>query len=155
MTVICTDGVTVASDSLTTFGDERGLRPSQKIMVKGGRIYAASGVMVLPELVAWHIAGADPRKLPVTGGREEWSMLVFAPSQINFYHSDVPYPLRIDPPFALGSAGDFALGAIDHGASPEQAVAIAMRRSIKCGGPIQVVNIAEALGLQTVKEAAE
>lgn len=162
MTVIATDGRTIAADSQTTFGSERGLRSTEKIVVDGDarRIYAACGVSILPVLVQWHKDGADPGKMPVLGGAENWSLLVLdryeGQLRMVLYWKDAPYPQIIDPPFGFGSGGEFATGAMDAGASPQEAVAIAIRRSTSCGGAIQVVDIASALGLpRAVKEAAE
>jgi ATP-dependent protease HslVU (ClpYQ) peptidase subunit len=153
MTVVCTDGITIAADSQTTFGDERSFRPTKKIIVENGRIFASSGVSILPALVRWHVDGADPHKLPAVSGTDGWFMLMIDRSGYYYITSAVPYPIQVDPPFAIGSAADFAIGAMDYGASPKEAVAIAIKRSISCGGEIQVVNIAEALG--QLREAAE
>jgi len=71
----------------------------------------------------------------------------------------VPYLSGVDVPFAIGAGSDYALGAMDYGASPEEAVRGACRRNVFTGGEIQVVNIAAALGLQpqaaALAEAAE
>jgi hypothetical protein len=154
--------VTVAADSMMTFGDEKSLRPVQKIVVDGGCIYAASGLAILPALVAWHKAGADPHKLPVVDQSEWWNLLVIDADGgqvgMRYYTKTLPYPLQVDPPFGVGAGADYAIGAMDHGASAEEAVAIAIRRSRSCGGPVQSVRIADVLclgGADPVKQAAE
>jgi hypothetical protein len=129
------------------------LRPTKKIIVDGGCIYASCGVAILPALVAWHKAGADPYKLPVIPANEHWSLMVIDCTGIHIYWDTSPYPQQVDPPFGIGSGSDYAVGAMDFGASPTEAVRIAIRRSINCGGEVQVVNIAEALG--QIREAAE
>lgn len=155
-TIAIKDGI-IAADSLTTFGNERGLRPTKKIAVGKKAVYAVSGVGgMLDVLVDWHEAGADPRNMPVVGSGERWTLLVArrhcSPCLFN---SEAPYPQWVDTPFAMGSGGDYALGAMDHGASAEEAVAIACVRDTASGLPIQSVNIAEALGVSPVREAAE
>jgi hypothetical protein len=155
MTIICTDGDTVASDSLVTFGNERGVKDGVKMVVDDGRIYAASGLYCLPALVRWHKADADVRNLPVIEGDDAWALLVIEPSGMTYYSKALPYPTPVAPPFALGTGCDFALGAMYAGGSPREAAEIACRLDIKCGGAIQVVNIAEALGLDKIREAAE
>lgn len=136
-----------------TFGPERGQRPLKKIIVECGRIYAAVGIAILPALVAWHRADADPYKLPVIRESDRWELMVIDRSGISIYWDSSPYPQQVDPPFGIGSGSDYAVGAMDFGASPAEAVRIAIRRSINCGGDVQVVSIAEALG--QIREAAE
>jgi hypothetical protein len=154
-TIAIKDGI-IAADSQTTFGNERGLRPTKKIAVGKEAVYAVSGISILDPLVAWHEAGADPRNLPAVGSGERWTLMVaWRHGQVCLFNSEAPYGLRIDAPFAMGTGGDYALGAMDHGASAEEAVAIACRRDTASGLPVQSVNIDEALGLVVVKEAAE
>jgi ATP-dependent protease HslVU (ClpYQ) peptidase subunit len=47
----------------------------------------------------------------------------------------------IDPPFAIGSGMDFALGAMDAGKSPAEAVEIACRRDPHSGGEVTSLSI--------------
>jgi hypothetical protein len=153
MTVVATDGKTIAADSLTTFGYERSGQPAQKIVCKGGKIYAYAGVTCLfPVLIDWHLKGADPGSMPKMGD-EEWSMLVIDRDGMNLY-SSAPYPLKVAAPFAIGNAANFALGALALGVSSKAAVEVAIKLSTVCGGEIQVIDISEALGLKTL-EAAE
>ena len=145
MTVIVTDGKTIASDSLTTFGHERGAAGSQKIFVESGLVFATSGVAIGQILVKWYLDGADPAATPKVGD-EDWGMLVLDGTDIFHFHAKTPYPLRVGAPFSLGSGGDYALGAMHHGASPQEATAIAIKLCTACGGEIQSVDIAEATG---------
>lgn len=50
-------------------------------------------------------------------------------------------PERVRDSEAWGSGADFAIGALDAGASAEQAVKITCRRSTSCGGKIHVFNM--------------
>lgn len=146
MTVIATDGKTIAADSLTTFGHERAAAPSQKIIVEGGLVFATSGTASVGQaLVKWYISGADPAATPKCHD-EDWGMLVLDGVEILHFHARSPYPLKVGVPFSLGSGGDYALGAMHHGASPEEAAAIAIKLCTTCGGEIQSVDIAEATG---------
>ncbi len=154
-TIAIKDGI-IAADSQTTFGQERSLRPTKKIAVGKDAVYAVSGLGGMLDVLAdWHSNGADPRALPIVGSGEKWSLLVADRNGVYLYHVDAPYPLRIDPPFGLGTGGDYAIGAMDYGASAEEAVMLACMRDTASGLPVQSVNIAEALGLAPVREAAE
>lgn len=145
MTVIATDGKTVASDSLITFGYERGAAASQKIFVEGGLVFATSGIALGQAIVRWYLNGADPSATPRVGD-ENWGLLVMDGSDILHFHAKNPYPIKVGAPFSMGSGGEYALGAMHHGASPEEAAAIAIKLCTTCGGEIQSVDIAEATG---------
>ena len=149
----------IAADSQTTFGNnERAQRPTTKIVHIGDALYAFAGLSsAKAALIQWHASGADPDKQPkfATGPTYDWYMLVIrAGAPTRYYHEGSPYGVEIDPPFALGSGGDYALGAMGAGADAKEAVVIATHLDVKTGGEIQVVNIAEALRSQ-IKEAAE
>lgn len=62
---------------------------------------------------------------------------------LTYYTDNVPYPLAVLPPFAIGSGADYAMGAMRHGASPRQAAEIACELCISCGGPVQVLDLVE------------
>ena len=155
-TIAIKDGI-IAADSLMTFGNERSLRFTHKIAVRKRAVCAVVGVGGLLDVLAdWHDRGADPRDLPVIGSGEKWTLFVaHRDGSACLYHADAPYPQWVNTPFGLGSGGDYALGAMDHGASAEEAVAIACRRDTASALPVQSVNVAEALGLTPVREAAE
>ena len=154
MTTIATDGRTIASDSLMSFGHERSLHPSKKIHVGKGAIYATCGLGGLLEVLAkWHEDGAKPDAVPKTGGDEEWAMLVITRAGMSYIHSKALFAVPVAPPFSIGGGGEFATGAMEAGATPERAVEIACRRSNKSGLPVQVVDIAEALGIKQLQAA--
>lgn len=143
MTVIATDGKTIAADSLTTMGARRDLRPFQKLVKAYGRIYAITGsVAVLSQLIEWHNEGCPKALLP----EGNWGLLVVEWNTIiGYYCDEAPYRTLVDPPFALGSGGMFAEGAMHAGASPERAVEIAIKLDTLSGGPVQVFDIEREL----------
>lgn len=158
MTTIATDGKTIAADGLACMGDEPIQRDAVKIVVNGGRLYALAGTQALfPALIEWHHAGAKPADAPAKTDGLRWSLLVAdGPQSVVGYADHCPYADRVTFPFAFGSGQDFATGAMEAGATPAEAVAIACRRDIRSGGEIMVVDIAEALAqtTKTVREAA-
>lgn len=48
----------------------------------------------------------------------------------------------MDRPFAIGSGRDFALAAMDMGASAEEAVRAAMKRDVYTGGKVRTLRVA-------------
>ena len=52
--------------------------------------------------------------------------------------------VRVMTPFAIGSGDDFAIGAMEAGASPEAAVVIAAKRDTGTGGEITVLSLGVA-----------
>jgi hypothetical protein len=151
MTTIATDGRTIAADGLrrTGWGCKMDMTV-EKIHVRYGRIYALAGsyALVTPA-IEWHHKGADPHDLPRCEKDDGWSLMVLErDGSIATYNNQAPYPEKQSFPFIMGSGCDYALGAMDHGATPEEAVRIACRRDESTGGEIQVIDIKEALGLK-------
>lgn len=150
MTCIATDGLTIAADSLETMGTEKLLRSAKKIIEIGGVIYASSGIGTTESLAKWHQDGADPRD-PPRYRDEHWALLVINhDGTMHLFTALMPYAHPIVPPFALGTGGDYAMGAMLAGASAERAVEIACEIDTACGGEIVVMEIPQAQ-----REAAE
>lgn len=150
MTTIATDGRTIAADGLACIGNEIVQWDCPKIVVREGRIYALTGSDALGRAaIEWHIAGADPSKLPVAGRDATWSLIVIdGPLPIRTatrYTEAMPYPDLFPLPQAFGSGCEYAMGALLAGASPRESVEIAAKLNCHTGGAIQVVDIAEAL----------
>lgn len=152
----------IAADGLACSGNTIIAKDRKKIVARDGAIYALTGCWIyFKPLIEWHKVGADPNKLPVRNGNEmHWSLLVIteregrAVAEITTH--EAPYFEDMPRKFALGSGCDVALGAMRSGKTPAEAVAIAMTDDVKTGGEIQVIDIAEALGLKDqVREAAE
>lgn len=104
--------------------------------------------------ISWFLAGKKPDELP-TNEKAHWSLLVFMRDSVDRYTNDLPYPESFPYPQAFGSGAVYAQTALALGKSPAEAVAVAATFNVYTDGPIQVVNIAEALGRQQFKEAAE
>ena len=162
MTTIAVDtnGV-IAADSRATRNHEIASWQARKIEVvrhaSGGCIYALSGedAMTKPA-IKWHQDGAEPAKVPKGDPDTSWTLLVIEKDGLIFIYGDKsPYPLEVRAPYTMGSGRDFAMGAMLAGASAKEAVEIACSRDVWSGLPIQVVVIAEALGLAPVRVAAE
>jgi len=147
MTTIATDGLTIAADGKASAGTMVTSSKVNKVRVLNGVIYAVSGLEAYVQpLIDWHNAGADPAKYPLAkgDGNESCLLVIVEPGRGQYYTYGIPYRVDVEFPFALGSGRDFAIGAMEAGASPLEAVDIAVRRDVYSGGSIQVLDIAEA-----------
>lgn len=134
MTVIATDGESMAGDSLTTAGNQVVARGPKVHKLSDGRIVGACGdTTECRALVHWLETGGD--KPTFTG---ECEALVLHPDGAVEWISTELRPLRYIVPMAIGSGGDLALGAMLAGADPEEAVRLAIERQVDCGGDIVV-----------------
>jgi hypothetical protein len=157
MTTIATDGIIIAADTQSVRGHNE-IAPwrQEKIVRRHGRVYASSGsANIRDALIEWHNAGCNPKEIPVcskeAGG---WTLLVIDTTGMHICNEDTPYPMTVTPPFTMGSGGDWAMGAMHAGSSPERAVEIACQLDVYSGTPVRAINIAEALGLQRLEAVA-
>lgn len=161
MTVIACDGVSIAADGMACCGQEIVSLSVRKIRVAGNAVYALAGTAALFDaLVKWHQSGADPNEGPKKVSDEmEWGLAVITAETgrpvLHRFSSKCPYPEYYPFPFADGVCNQFAIGAMGRGATAEEAVRVACESSVWAGGDIQVVDIAEALGLNPKLAAAE
>lgn len=150
MTTIAVNRTHIAADGRSTW-NEPGVQPHihredrVKLMVGPDWIYAFAGeTSIRDTLMRWHLAGAKPEDVPAS--RKSWAMLIVASGQAFFFDDGSPYPTDIRLPFAMGTGESFAMGAMDAGASPEEAVRIAAARDPFTGGAIISWDIAKVLG---------
>ena len=155
MSIVCSDGKTIAADGLTTFGDEWAMRPSVKIKVVNGCIYAYAGILAMRDVITeWYSARVDYGNPPKSPEKDAWTLLVIDQTETHYHvDSNTPWPIVVDVPYAMGSGDRYALGALHAGATPREAVEIACKLSISCGPPIQELNIAEALADAALRKA--
>jgi len=143
VTVIASDGVFVAADSLTTHsGGQRSLEPFQKIYKYKGHVLAFSGaVSPYKHLIAWLVENeADVEKLPkqLPAG---WQMMHFTAECCWVYNDDLLYPDKHEYPCAFGTGAYYAIGALVAGAPLHKAITSAISLDTNCGGPIKKVKI--------------
>ena len=146
-----------AADGLRTWCGDILSRAEQKLRRRHGLVYGLTGLApVFETLIKWHHEHkADPEKMPkVEGDDSHWTLIVIGHNSVTKFSKTCPYPESFDPPIAFGSGMDLAKGAMLFGATAEQAVRLVADHTNHTGGEIQVINIAEYLGLQR-PEAAE
>lgn len=160
MTTIATDGMTIAADSRLVVDDDIVTDTHTKLRVikASRRIYGFAGVTALfGPFVDWFEAGHDIEKLPKNFDRE-WTLIVVQPAleaegrtatkaEIIVASRAMPWPAPIAAPWAWGSGGYYAIGAMAHGATPAEAVRAAAKVNLATGGPVHVLSIAHELRL--------
>jgi hypothetical protein len=141
--VVYKDGV-LAADS-KAWGGRGNASPGTKRKVHrlpdGTRVGIVSAVVGLPErFVGWLIDGADPLKW--TGDQPDLAAIIVKPNGEVFLAHDSVYcsgPLTTSQ-HAIGSGSDYALGALEMGATIEQAIVVACRLNDCCGLPVHILQ---------------
>lgn len=136
MTTICSDGVTVAADSLVTGEFQVSITKLQKI---GKSIFGTAGDVAQGELfLDWIRAGKPDEKPPVTN---EFEGIEVNASGIYMW-TEALRPLKSSRKCAgIGSGGGYATAAMLCGKSPRQAVAIAAEMDQGTGGRIITMKV--------------
>lgn len=162
MTIICVDhprGLMAADGQLSCDGIiiSRTHKKIRKVSGPNGPALCALTGTALFEVPAirWYEAGANPHDAPKGDKDNPWHLIVVDQNGIWVHDWDSIYPDPHPAPWAWGCNIEFAVGLMTAGKTAAQAVEIMCDRSTGCGGEIQVVNIAEALGLGQIREAAE
>lgn len=147
MTTIATDGRSMAGDGQREIHGTIVIRDAQKVRrLSDGRIVGTAGDVAFGmAIVEWLEDGGDPPKLEDGG-----CVLVLTPAGEVFHIDKYCKLLPVQVPVAIGSGMDMAIGAMEHGASPFEAVTIAARRDPGTGGEIAVL----LLEPQEVRDAA-
>ena len=94
-------------------------------------------------LMKWFGDGADTEKWPsFQNDNDRWSPLVIiTPERKIFRYERTPFPSEIEQKFyAFGGGRDFALGALEMGATAEQAVMIACKWDAGSGNGIDTLT---------------
>lgn len=153
-TIVYRDGI-LAADTRAYAGDAKPIGKKQKIHQTR---YGFVGVSTpapgfAEELVAWFKADIDKRfdAEPNPNGRT-FEAIEITPEGVFFYHDNMTPSGPLDAEFiAIGSGDQYALGALEAGATATQAVEIASRLDAWTNDAIQHVNCA-AYFAQQAKE---
>lgn len=145
--VVWRDGV-LAGDTMGVSMDMK-LYDFHKIwMVEGYDEEVAFGGVGDPtafkRIALWYLNGQIPDEWPNAVG-EESALLVVNASQgrvLTFCHTHVPTMDRpLSEPSALGSGMLIAVGALEAGASAQEAVQACIRRALYCGGFVEGIKL--------------
>lgn len=142
MTTIAIDRTHIAWDSQITVGSEKASWDGDKVWIVGNKVYGFAGDFgMLDEIVKWHQKGARIAHAPKEGN---WELLVITTKGVSLYSNEIKYATKIIAPFAFGSGGPYARGALMHGATAYEAVKIACQCDVYSGGEIGVLKLEDA-----------
>lgn len=92
-------------------------------------------------VLAWALAGADPRSAPAFD-KPNFALLIVRPDGSALYGYDsfhLSGPVSA-PFYAVGSGMGYAIGAMSMGASAERAVEVACQHDVWTGAPVQAIT---------------
>jgi ATP-dependent protease HslVU (ClpYQ) peptidase subunit len=137
VTVIATDGRVMAGDSFSTSQGQL-LRKAKKVhRLKDGRIVGCSGPTTdCIQIVKWLNEGGEKPTL----SEEVTAIILNADGSVDWMDCHFTIVSGNVVPYAIGSGGDLALGAMLAGCSPKAAAKIACSRQLDCGGDITVLK---------------
>ena len=148
MTTIAYDGKKVVSDSLSCIGDMKYEQDCQKLFKDVGP-FAVLGIAgsyqdsmdVIQTIQDYnkidHIRSLDFKEL-------DWKCVMLGVThdgQVWHYSGNRSFELRPDLPYAIGSGGDYAMGAMAVGATAEEAVLAAARYDLNTNEVLQVATL--------------
>jgi ATP-dependent protease HslVU (ClpYQ) peptidase subunit len=141
MTVIATDGRTIAGDGLTLCGWTVDQADTIKVVrLNDGRIYGTTG-LASDKIVfgSWlNGTGDKPNFVDRTDGFA--ALVLNLDGTVTWYGAEcVPVPASL--PTAVGCGADFARAAMAMGATSRDAVALACKLSAGCGGTITSLSL--------------
>lgn len=147
MTVIAWDGKVLAADRMSTIGGT----PIHESTPKVQRLRAPNGRQALigfsgnsafkASYLNWMAGGEEPALKQ--GEDMKWAIILIQEPRWVWYRSDTANRWDLFGAmsyWAIGSGCDYALGAMEHGASAREAVKIASRLDNQCGMGVDVVR---------------
>lgn len=140
MTTIATDGKTMAGDGQAEACNTIICTSRAKVVrLSDGSLFGSAGRGADNIAMAkWLENGCDGKK---PGFKRFSGLHLFPDGRLEYWSEDVDVPTPVDAPCAVGSGMDFAIGAMLHGATPEEAVDIAAKRDPGTGGKITVLSL--------------
>lgn len=140
MTTIAWDGKTLASDRLQSWGG-RPISKSKIFRIKH-KLYKAVGVCgnavgsyaMLEKLLG------KRKELP-TLDVDDYNLLLIDKENKAWWLNGNEVPLEVPSPWALGTGGEYALGAMGFGATAEEAVHVAMKYDINTGIGVDKIEL--------------
>lgn len=136
MTVIAYKDGILATDTLMVNNERKGY--TQKLFRHNWEAIAVCGDFARSlEMLEWYKAGADPATFPAKRDPNDFGRLIVACGKgVRTYESG-PQPIWHHQPFvAYGTGGDFAMGAMQVGASAIEACRAAIEWCASCGGEV-------------------
>lgn len=141
MTTIATDGRSMAGDGQSDVSGTILNGAAAKVTrLSDGSLFGMSGTSWDRTAVTEYLENGGTK--PKT---DRMMALVLRPDGTILYFNEKMTQSVIMAPAAVGSGMDFAIGAMECGASPEDAVGAACRRDTSSGGKITVLHLETAV----------
>lgn len=140
-TTIAYDGLELVADSQGTI-DQTKVFDCRKIYRIGDECVGYAGsVNAAQKWLAWY-SKKDQRQYPKFDKEDDFEiMVVDSPNHVQLWFPGDKTPrVEITGPWAIGSGGKFALGALRAGRTAREAVQAAARIDLYTGGPLQVLK---------------
>lgn len=140
MTTIAAKGLMVAADSQITGGSGRKGRVKKLVRLSDGSVFGGAGAYhAVLKLRRWADSGFEGNRPAKTQDAE---CLLVRPDGSRWVLDGVGDPYEIQGDFhAIGSGGDYALGAMAMGADPLKALKVAAEFDAMTSGPYQVESV--------------
>jgi hypothetical protein len=146
VTIICTDGRTMAADSLQIRGDHLVVdRDRRKLfrMPDGSVVGMAGDASVIVAVRRWMLAGEDYSKPPeyprADADRAIKGLRLYPSGKVELFDSLLA-PFEVPVPAAIGAADEMALALLGAGISPERAVRECMKWCVWIGGKVRTMK---------------
>lgn len=140
MTTIATDGVSMSGDGMVSYGVTLPSISERKIFKHKGDVYGRSGSLryTIPMIKKWIDKGMVNEDLP-----DQVTIIRLAEGCVEVYDSSMQsiHRLTNGECVAIGSGTDYALAAMEGGASPKNAIDIASRFDKYTGGKIVTIKL--------------
>lgn len=140
MTCIAWDGKHLAVDRMATDGHTSWTIKKYQQLPDGTILAAAGDTDRCLAMMNWYAQGAYANNFPEDQKRNDTAVaLVVLKGGVVVEYGVTPFPMEFtDKIQAWGSGKDIAIGAMEFGASAEEAVEVANRRCTTCGGGVDV-----------------
>ena len=137
MTVIATDGYTMAGDSIVTSGDGTLYSKTYKKVHRVGNeiIGLAGNTSHCTAYLEYIKNGGEKPEL------DNFHALHLTSNGVFLVDDKTLNKLKVKVPYAIGSGAEIALGAMLEGATPAKACRQAIKRNVRCGGRIVVEGL--------------
>lgn len=141
-TIVYKDGI-LAGDSQYSRGDTFGQFAKKVFNIDGTLLGVCGAGCTIEFLRKWVKDGCDPKTLK--GTEQDYDMIVVPPKGTKLYRYSTETDSFRDTrskkrALCIGSGWMFAAGALEMGASPEEAVKAAMKLDLFTGGKIRTVS---------------
>lgn len=143
MTIICTDGKTMAADSLQLRGDHLVVNRNRRKLFRlpDGSVVGMAGEASLIEATRkWMLAGEDYDAVPRAPGDIQMRGLRLYPDGRLELFDQLFCPFATEVPAAIGAADEMAVALLGAGLSPAHAVRECMKWCVWIGGAVRTMK---------------